>query len=153
MLNKVTNEVCFDQMLPISLILIIKIIVINSNSTINTVSSKMKVIVDFFLFEIKKIIFCYFLFSLFLERGQGKEKKKKKNIGVWVREVRQKSLLVPLLHALTGTKPTTWLGIKSITFQFVGWHPTHWATLPRPSLLSFSCYTSVIFKIKTLIIL
>lgn len=151
MLNKVTNEVCFDQMLPISLILIIKIIVINSNSTINTVSSKMKVIVDFFLFEI--IIFCYFLFSLFLERGQGKEKKKKKNIGVWVREVRQKSLLVPLLRALTGTKPTSWLGIKSITFQFVGWHPTHWATLPRPSLLSFSCYTSVIFKIKTLIIL
>ena len=59
---------------------------------------------------------------LFLERGEGREKDRERNINVWL----------PLLHHLLGTclqpRHVPWLGIGPATLCFAGRCSIHWAT-------------------------
>ena len=65
------------------------------------------------------------LLGLFLERGEGREKDRERNINMWL----------PLPHPQLGTWPTTrhvpWLGIELATLWFTGQHSVHWATPAR----------------------
>ena len=73
---------------------------------------------------------------LFLDRGEGREKKKR-NID-WF------PLTAPNWGPALQSRYIPWLGIKPVTFQFKGQHSIHWATparaisffLFRPSYLS-----------------
>ena len=64
---------------------------------------------------------------LLLERWEGKEKERERNINV-----REKLWLV-ICHTCPewGPNPQSrqepWLGITMVTFHFVRWHQTHWA--------------------------
>ena len=68
----------------------------------------------------KKILFIYFL-----ERREGREKKKERNI--YVQEIYQ--LVAPNWGPGTYPRHVPWLGIEPATFWFAGWHSIHWATL------------------------
>ena len=62
---------------------------------------------------------------LFIDRREGREKKRERNISVWL----------PLMRPYQGCgmqrRHVPWLGIKSVTFWFTGWHLIHWATPAR----------------------
>ena len=68
--------------------------------------------------------FCFFkdFISLFLDRGEGRQKERKRNINVWL----------PLMHLPPGTWPAiqacAWLGIEPATLWFSGQHSIHWDT-------------------------
>ena len=72
-----------------------------------------------------------FIFYLFLERGEEREKERERNINQ-----------LPLTQTQLGTWCTTqaWAltGIKLVTIQFVGWHSVHWAT-PAMAMRTFLC--------------
>ena len=69
-----------------------------------------------------------------LERGEGREKERKRNINMWL----------PLTHPLRwceglGPQPrhVAQPGIEPATLGFTGWHSIHWATPARANLLDF----------------
>ena len=74
---------------------------------------------------------------LFLERGEGRDKERERNIPVWL----------PLARPLLGTGPATqcvpWLGIKPVTFWFTGRHSIHWATSVRARGHFFHCFLEI----------
>ena len=61
---------------------------------------------------------------LFLDRGEGREKERERNISVWL------PLGPPPRHV-------PWLGIEPETLWFAGWFSVHWATTARGSFLLF----------------
>ena len=70
---------------------------------------------------------------LFIERGEGREKERERNIAVW----EMYWLVSCLLHNPNwgpGPQPrrVPWLGIELVTFLVTGWHLIHWATPARP---------------------
>ena len=79
---------------------------------------------------------------LFLERGEwGREKHR----------CARETLIGCFSHAPNrgpGPQPrrVPWPGIRPVTFQFEGWHPTHWATPVRVKLISLCP------KMKTLLL-
>ena len=89
--------------------------------------------VSFFGFiTLKKNPFIY----LFLERWEGREKERERNIDV------RDTLIGCLLHAPiwgAGTLPTCGprLGIQAGTFQFAGQHSIHWTTPARAGFIIF----------------
>ena len=83
--------------------------------------------------------FFFFRFYLFLERGEGREKKRERNM-----DVREKHWLVasytsadqgPNLQPRHVPRP----GIGLATFHFVGWCPTNWVTPVRAPRRFFLC--------------
>ena len=75
---------------------------------------------------------------ILLEREEGREKERERNINVWL------PLTCP--HQGPGPQPrhVPWLEIKPMTLWFTGQHSTHWTTLARASFcifgfLYFSC--------------
>ena len=63
---------------------------------------------------------------LFLDRGEGREKERERNINVWL----------PLMHTPywgPGLQPrhVPWLGIEPVTLWFTGWRSIHWAAPAR----------------------
>ena len=85
--------------------------------------------------------FTRFLKNLYLERAEGKEKERERNIKVWL----------PLMHPHCpnrgpGPQPrhVPWLGIKPTTLWFAGQHSIHWATPARA--------TSTFFKLMQFVV-
>ena len=82
-------------------------------------------------------------FYIFIERGEGKEKERERNIDMW------EILRLVVLYTPNwgpGRQPwhVPWLEIKPMTLWFTGQHSTHWTTLARASFcifgfLYFSC--------------
>ena len=71
-------------------------------------------------------VFVSFLrFHLFLEKGEGREKKRERNINVDASHTR------PILGAKPQPKHVSWLGIEPATLWLTGWHSIHWATQTR----------------------
>ena len=56
---------------------------------------------------------------LFLERGEGKEKERERNIHVWLPLVR------PLVGSWPATQACALTGNQPATLWFAGWHSTH----------------------------
>ena len=87
--------------------------------------------VDFSLLILKHVIFLKRFFYLFLERGEGKEKERERNISVWL----------PLTCPHWGPDPQPrhmpWLGIKPATLWFAGQCSIHWATPARVKACTF----------------
>ena len=65
---------------------------------------------------------------LFLERGEGRETERKRNIVVW-----EIDYLSHTPNPGPGPQPrhVSWLGIEPATFKFSGLHSVHWATPAR----------------------
>ena len=68
------------------------------------------------------------LFFKNLDREDGREKERERNINVWL----------PLVCPNCGPDPqprhVPWLGIEPVTFWFAGQHSMHWATPARADL-------------------
>ena len=62
------------------------------------------------------------LINLFLERGAGREKKREKNINVWL------PLMYPLLGTCPATQACALTGNQTHDFWFAGRFSIHWAT-------------------------
>ena len=80
----------------------------------------------------------FFLQTLFIFRGERREKEKERNINVWL----------PLVHTPNwgpGLQPrhVPWLGIEPVTLWFTGWCSVFWATPTR----AFSCISYKHLKI------
>ena len=79
-------------------------------------------------------LFIYFRFYLFLERGKGRKKERKRNIDVW-------KITLAASHSPPNWGPgpqprhVPWLGIEPVTFWFAGQHSIHWATLAKADSL------------------
>ena len=83
-----------------------------------------------YLFLTPNIFKKYFI-HLFLERGEGREEERERNIHVWL----------PLVCSLLGTWPATQAcaltGNQTRTLWFAGWHSVHWATPDRANSKHF----------------
>ena len=73
---------------------------------------------------------------LFLDRGIGREKERKRNINVWL------LVVCPPLGLGLQPRRVPWLGIKPVTLWFTGWCSIHWATPARAQFyfLSLTSY-------------
>ena len=84
----------------------------------------------------KLLFFSSFLKKIYLllERGEGRETERERNINVW--------LLLASLSPGTCPQPrhVPWLGIEPVTFLFVGRHSIHWATPARAYSSSLQIY-------------
>ena len=77
--------------------------------------------------SVQFLIFFFFkLINLFLERWEGREKERERNINVWV------PLACPLLGTWLTTQSCALTG--NLTLCFSGEHSIHWATPARPIL-------------------
>ena len=65
--------------------------------------------------------------SSFIERGKGRERKRERNINVWL------PLICPLLGTWSANPAwhVPWLGIEPVTLSFAGQCSVHWATTAR----------------------
>ena len=57
---------------------------------------------------------------LFLDRGEGMEKERERNINVWL------PVMYPLLGTWLQPRYVPWLGIEPATLWFAGHHSIHW---------------------------
>ena len=75
----------------------------------------------------------YLFIYLFIERGEGREKERERNVSVWL------PLTCPstgdLAHTTQACALAHW--IKQVTLWFTGWHSIHWTTSARALLWSF----------------
>ena len=81
----------------------------------------------------------YFIYLL-LERREGREKERERNINVWL----------PVMHPLlgeSGPQPmhVPWLGIEPVTFWFAGPHSIHWSPPARVRKGFFFKYRPFLF--------
>ena len=89
-----------------------------------------------------KVLIYVFIFKdfiyLLLERGEGREEEKEKNINVWEIHPSVASCTPP--NSRPGPQPrhVPWPGIEQVSFQFAGWHSIHWATQPGLFCLSLT---------------
>ena len=84
--------------------------------------------------------FFFFLrFYLFLDRGEGREKERERNINVWY-------CLSHTPHWGPGLQPrcVPWLGIELVTLWFTGWHSTTEPHQPGQQI-SFKWYWMFLF--------
>ena len=66
----------------------------------------------------------FYLF-IFIERGEGRENERERNINVWL------PVTCPLWGPSLQPRHVPWLGIKLVTLWFTGQHSIHWATPAR----------------------
>ena len=82
------------------------------------------------------ILFFNILFY-FLETGEGREKKKERNINVWL------LLMCPTEDLAHKPRHVPQQVIKPVTLYFTVWHAIHWATPARAIIVLFSIWTTV----------
>ena len=83
----------------------------------------------------------FYLFT-FLERGEGREEERERNISGW--EIH--GCLLRATNWASGPQPkhVPWWGTEPSTFQFRGWHSIHWATPARAFLPIWSVFLCLI---------
>ena len=82
-------------------------------------------------------VFVFLRFYLFLEKGEGRDKKRDRNV-----DVREKHRLVasctsPDWEPNPKPRCVPWLEIELVTFHFAGWCPAHWVTAVRAHALEW----------------
>ena len=83
------------------------------------------------------LLFVFLRFYLFF-RGKGEEKERERNIDGRKKHPSVASCLCPNGGLNPQPRHVLWLGIEPVTFRFVGWHLTNWATLVRAPVWFFS---------------
>ena len=75
---------------------------------------------------------------MFLERGEGREKGRERNINVEEKHQSVASCNTPNRGPGPQPRHVPWLGLKPATLQFVGRCPIHWATAVRALTVIFN---------------
>ena len=84
-------------------------------------------------------MFVYLFIHLFIvERREGREKERERNINVRERHWAVDSWMHPKWGPVLQPRHVPWPGIKLMTFHFVGWHPINWSTPVRASLINLN---------------
>ena len=84
------------------------------------------------------LLTCLFIY-LFLERGEGREKKRERNMDIREKHRPVASLMCPDQGLNPQCRHASWPGIGPVTLCSGGWRPTNWAT-PARAHCSFYLY-------------